>query len=392
MDGTFRDESYRLGEPFDSLKRLVRKTNSVFFTDIDNDGDLDIFVGNRGGGNNLYINNGSGWFRDIAKEAGVYEPELFTYGCAIADFDNDGLLDIFLVYLGGVKFYKNMGIKEGIPIFSDVTTKWVPLPAEFDRYNTSCVVFNVEEEGDIDVVFSQSLGRGVFLRNRLNEPFSENEVVKNFIKVKLKGTRGNRDAIGAKLRLYKNMKLVASPEVCAGSGYASSISKIQHFGVDDENAKYELEVKFPAVAGRKVIKRLKVKPGEFVFVSEADDLEFNNLVRKLCVVLRRSSFRDEVFKLVILIFIFVLILKLALVRERILWMSILPGVALHVFSKIAIYMSYRIWFNPYYWTMNLSNLLVEDLLPFFISLLGFLFCKCLAKIQKSQRYQWGNSW
>src|SRR5438552_8966211 len=69
------------------------------FADIDNDGDPDLFVTTVRHGNHLFENLGDGRFRDISKEAGL-DYVGHSSGAVFFDFDNDGLLDLFLVNVG----------------------------------------------------------------------------------------------------------------------------------------------------------------------------------------------------------------------------------------------------------------------------------------------------
>jgi len=69
------------------------------FADIDNDGDPDLFVTTVRHGNHLFENLGQGRFRDITKEAGL-DYTGHSSGAVFFDFDNDGLLDLFLVNVG----------------------------------------------------------------------------------------------------------------------------------------------------------------------------------------------------------------------------------------------------------------------------------------------------
>jgi hypothetical protein len=69
------------------------------FADFDNDGDPDLFVTTVRHGNHLFENLGQGRFRDISKEAGL-DYTGHSSGTVFFDFDNDGLLDLFLVNVG----------------------------------------------------------------------------------------------------------------------------------------------------------------------------------------------------------------------------------------------------------------------------------------------------
>jgi len=69
------------------------------FADIDNDGDQDLFVTTVRQGNVLFENDGHGHFRDISKAAGV-DYVGHSSGAVFFDFDNDGLLDLYLCNVG----------------------------------------------------------------------------------------------------------------------------------------------------------------------------------------------------------------------------------------------------------------------------------------------------
>ncbi|MFQ5882406.1 MAG: FG-GAP-like repeat-containing protein [Candidatus Methylomirabilales bacterium] len=87
--------------------------------DYDNDGLLDLFVTNSHGLNALYRNNGNGTFTDVAATAGVAGPLPSAHGAGWGDYDNDGDLDLFVAAYGGSRLFRN----EGPPkfTFTDVT-------------------------------------------------------------------------------------------------------------------------------------------------------------------------------------------------------------------------------------------------------------------------------
>lgn len=64
--------------------------------DYDNDGDIDVYVTNFDAPNALYQNDGTGRFVDVAKQAGVEGEPNMPASCAFADLDNDGLLDLYV--------------------------------------------------------------------------------------------------------------------------------------------------------------------------------------------------------------------------------------------------------------------------------------------------------
>ncbi len=79
--------------------RNYRYCKGSVWGDYDNDGDMDIYVSNFGEENRLYHNNGDYTFQDLAKESGVSEP-LNSFAAWFWDYNNDGLLDLFVAGYG----------------------------------------------------------------------------------------------------------------------------------------------------------------------------------------------------------------------------------------------------------------------------------------------------
>ena len=90
--------------------------------DVDNDGDEDIYICSLMDKNKLLLNNGSGYFRDVSDQSnrGVGEKGDRTNGAAFADIDNDGDLDIFITneYTTN-RLYEN----NGNGYFTEITKK-----------------------------------------------------------------------------------------------------------------------------------------------------------------------------------------------------------------------------------------------------------------------------
>jgi hypothetical protein len=103
-DGTFTDVTVDAG-----LAVPATRTPTAVWADFDNDGWLDLFVGNEFSPSQLFHNNGDGTFTDVAQRAGVAQSP-FTKGVVAGDYDNDGYSDIYVSNLGAENFlYHNNG-------------------------------------------------------------------------------------------------------------------------------------------------------------------------------------------------------------------------------------------------------------------------------------------
>jgi RNA polymerase sigma factor (sigma-70 family) len=127
--------TYRNGHEAGHYAPLEELGGGVALIDYDGDGLLDIFlVGGgfyagpdkkeiRGHPCRLFRNKGNFKFEDVTKAAGLDRPLLYTNGCAVADYDNDGWPDLLITGYGGVRLYHNEPDGEGGRRFVDVTHK-----------------------------------------------------------------------------------------------------------------------------------------------------------------------------------------------------------------------------------------------------------------------------
>lgn len=156
--------------------------------DVDRDGDMDVFVANSSGQKDFfYLNNGDGSF---TKDSLIAFTTLsnHTHGCSWLDVDNDMDLDLYLTDDQGVKklFIQDSGMvfipKQDELAVSNYGRSFGQAIADFDK------------DGDLDVfVSTHSNERNFLWQNNGND--------NHFINIKCIGTASNRNAIGAKLKL-----------------------------------------------------------------------------------------------------------------------------------------------------------------------------------------------
>ena len=177
----FTDVTKDAGILNDELGTKTWIGSSVISGDYDNDGDLDIFVATdawppdpsfESCRNYLYQNNGDGTFIDVTLTAGVSGLETGSFGAVFADYDSDGLLDLYVVNLGSPNtLYKNKG--DGS--FNDVTEE-VGVHAGMDAQGAGvgAIFFDAENDGDLDLYAINGYGLpGFFYANNGDGTFKD---------------------------------------------------------------------------------------------------------------------------------------------------------------------------------------------------------------------------
>src|SRR3989442_916496 len=142
-----------------SDKRYIVESMSggIGLFDCDNDGRLDIVMVNgssveraRNGGDplvTLYHQEPDGTFKDITQEAGLTRRG-WGMGVAVADYDNDGKLDLFVTGYGGNALYRNLGNCK----FEDVTEK---AGVRGGGFSTGAAWGDYDRDGHVDLFVSR---------------------------------------------------------------------------------------------------------------------------------------------------------------------------------------------------------------------------------------------
>ncbi len=136
-----------------SKQYIIETTGSgIALIDYDNDGLLDLFVlSGQGGTNRMYHNEGHDHFRDVTDSLGLHSSG-WAEGVCAGDFDNDGYTDLFVTYWGQNHLYRNIQGKR----FEDVTAT-AQLTQNRTRYNTGCAFTDIDNDGHLDLFVANYL-------------------------------------------------------------------------------------------------------------------------------------------------------------------------------------------------------------------------------------------
>lgn len=271
-------------------------SRGVNWTDIDMDGDVDLFVANENNKNeNIYRNDGGGNFTKLTAGP-LLNQGAHTMSGSWGDYDNDGDLDVFLANdLSNNSLFRNDGNFNFTKITSDTVSK------EYGR-SFSSSWSDVDNDGDLDLYVTNSFGPAVkrtcfFYLNNGNGSFSRvsnNTIVQDsawtygcafgdydndgfedlavatcrfggvdapdllyhndgnankFITIKLQGTVSNRSAIGTKIKVKAVINGTAVwqlREISAQSAYCSQNDMRAHFGLGNATQVDSVKIEWPS--------------------------------------------------------------------------------------------------------------------------------------------------
>jgi hypothetical protein len=253
-NGTFSEAGFAAGVAFSDAGR-ARAGMGTDAGDYDNSGRQSLVVGNfTDEGISLFHNDGTGLFTDQSTSAGVASPsaQSLTFGCLFFDYDLDGRLDIFaadghvaddigvvrpnLHYAEPPLLFHNKGQGKFQDVSADVGPALRrPMVARGAAYA------DFDEDGDLDLVVTTNNGPAHLFRN-------DNGNRNDMLRLKLIGTRSNRDAIGARVKLIAAGGMRQLAMVKSGSSYLSQSELPLTFGLGKPGGVSEvnLEIAWPS--------------------------------------------------------------------------------------------------------------------------------------------------
>jgi hypothetical protein len=250
-NGTFTDQAVAAGVAFGETG-VARAGMGVDAADYSGTGRPSLVIGNFSNEMlGLYHNEGNGLFIDEAPTSSVGRATLLTltFAAFFFDFDLDSRLDIFSVgghvaddinavqpkvtHAQAPHLFKNLGERR----FEDVVDKVGPA-LKRPMVSRGAAYADIDQDGDLDLVVSANGGPAVLFRN---DGGNKNA----WLRVRLSGTKSNRDGIGAKVSVtaggVKQWAIVKT-----GSSYASQSELPLTFGLGTAKGVDSLEVAWPS--------------------------------------------------------------------------------------------------------------------------------------------------
>jgi enediyne biosynthesis protein E4 len=279
-NGTFTEKAVVAGIAF-SEDGVARAGMGVDAADYDRSGNASILITNFSNQMlSLYHNEGKGLFVDEAPRSEIGRASLLTlgFGCFFFDYDLDGWPDIFIAngHIDGeiqrvqpnVKYampphlFRNMGKGN----FKEVTKT---LGAAFNtpRVGRGAAYGDINNDGRLDLLLSTNGGPAYLFQNEV----APGSVANKSLRVKLIGTKSNRDGIGALVNVTTG-GATESQMLRSGSSYLSASELILTYGVGLHEQADTIEIRWPS--GR-VDKLSGIPAGQTVTVTEGQGITAN---------------------------------------------------------------------------------------------------------------------
>ncbi len=216
-------------------------TMSSSWGDIDNDGDLDVFLANDQGNDALFRNDGDNVFTKLSSDI-VCNNGGNSFGSNFADIDNDGDLDLFVTNsFGGGPWNNFLYLNDATGVFTAVTTDVTTTDMGWSYGNA---FGDYDKDGDMDLLVANCYG------GAQNNVLYKNETTgNNWMVINCTGMVSNKSAIGAivKVKAMINGEMIwQMRDITAQSGYCGQNMLPAHFGLGDATIIDSIIIKWPS--------------------------------------------------------------------------------------------------------------------------------------------------
>ena len=249
-DGTFEDVALVSGVAVDIDGRTFAGMG-VDFADYNNDGWPDIVVTDLANQRYaLYQNDGDGLFTYASPVVGIGAMTLSHSGWGVRffDYDNDGWKDLLIAQghdLDTIELnYPNLHYREPMLLARNTSRGFVDVSSQSGSVfrqawvSRGLAIGDLDNDGRLDAVVTTNDGPVHVLHN-------ETSTRNHWLLLKLVGHKSNRDAIGAEVTLKTNSGQQYAT-VSTAASYLSASDKRVHFGLGEEKAAKEIEIRWPS--------------------------------------------------------------------------------------------------------------------------------------------------
>ncbi len=221
------------------LANIAGEIMSSSWADVDNDGDLDVFLSNYDAPNRLLKNQGDGTFLTDTLES-LNTP--FTFGSSFGDIDNDGDLDLFVsnAYATG-KLTNFLYLNNGEGIFTEIDTSIVTADS---GWTYGCAFGDYNNDGFLDLATANC-----YNKIQTNSLYKNIPNGNNWFELECIGTVSNKSAIGAKIKLSAiiyNKSVTQLREISSQTGHNGQNMLTAHFGLADASIIDSIVIEWPS--------------------------------------------------------------------------------------------------------------------------------------------------
>ncbi len=220
--------------------------------DFNNDGWLDLYISDfQRSSDHIWQNDGKGFFDEVSDQSGITRGtrDVLSFGGGFVDYDNDGWLDLFIanghVYPEVEQASPGIHYKQLNSLFhNEHDGKFVDVSKsagngfETPYVGRGVAFVDFDNDGFVDVVVANNGGAPLLLHNSGGNG-------NHFLNFKLVGTKSNRDAMGARIRILAG-GISQIREIEGGGSYLSQSDLRANFGLGKTARAETVEVKWPS--------------------------------------------------------------------------------------------------------------------------------------------------
>ncbi|NNF33186.1 MAG: T9SS type A sorting domain-containing protein [Saprospiraceae bacterium] len=233
---TENSEAYGTRSAINSMGIAVGDTEEL--------GEMNYYISNIGT-NIFYVPNSDSTFIDLAVEKNIDDGGGISWGTFFTDINNDSYLDLYVAK--GTLSEADFPLNNRLYLFQSNTNKYIEVALELSLADPNkgrgAVFADLDNDGIQDII----LNNIKILESNSGESkvyYGDKLITNNYFKIKLQGTSSNTNAYGARLELHADQRKFIR-EIHGGSSYLSNNSSVAHFGLSNIEVIDSLVIHWP---------------------------------------------------------------------------------------------------------------------------------------------------